>query len=96
MKEQDLEHAIMAFTEAASRQAEVSAVQLMLRCGRHIITQSLLLFQQLGADEALAYEDKVGAQLRVLQEASESLWHLHKTLLIRSQRSKVSLRERSW
>jgi hypothetical protein len=80
MKEQGLDHAIVALTEAASRQEEVAAVQLMLTCGRHMITQSLLLFQQLETDEALADEDKVGVQLRVLQEASESLWHLHKRL----------------
>ena len=80
MKEQGLDHAIVALTEAASRQEEVAAVQLMRTCGRHMITQSLLLFQQLETDEALADEDKVGVQLRVLQEASESLWHLHKRL----------------
>jgi hypothetical protein len=45
MKEQGLEHAIVALTEAASRREEVAAVQLMLTCGRHMITQSLLLFQ---------------------------------------------------
>jgi hypothetical protein len=31
--------------------------------------------------EALAYEDKVAVQIRVLDEATNSLWHLHKRLL---------------
>jgi hypothetical protein len=80
MKQQGLEQAIPALTEAASRQEEVAAIQLALAWGRHMTTQLLLLLQQLERDEALAYEDKVAVQLPVLQETTESLWLLHKTL----------------
>jgi hypothetical protein len=29
----------------------------------------------------MAYEDKVAAQVHVLEEATSSLWHLHKALV---------------
>jgi hypothetical protein len=89
MKQQGLEHAIPVLTEAASRQEEVAALQLALAWGRHMITQLLLLLQQLETDEALAYEDKAAVQLRALQDAGESLWHLHKTLRITCRRLKA-------
>jgi hypothetical protein len=80
MKQQGLEQAIPALTEAASRQEEVAATQLALAWGRHMTDQLFLLLQQLEMDESLAYEDKVAVQLPVLQETTESLWLLHKTL----------------
>jgi hypothetical protein len=80
MKQQGLEHAISALTEAASRQEEVATTQLALAWGRHMTNQLLLLLQQLEMDEALAYEDKVAVQLPAPQETTESLWLLHKTL----------------
>jgi hypothetical protein len=80
MKQQGLEQAIPALTEAASRQEEVAATQLALAWGRHMTDQLFLLLQRLEMDEALAYEDKVAVQLPVLQETTESLWLLHKTL----------------
>jgi hypothetical protein len=36
---------------------------------------------QLEAFEAMAYEQKVAAQVRTLDEATGSLWHLHKALV---------------
>ena len=93
MKEQGHEHAIPALMEAASRQEEVAALQLVLAWGRHVITQLLPLLRQLETDEALAYEDKVAVQLRALQEAEESFWHLHNTLRTTCRRLKTHQRD---
>jgi hypothetical protein len=93
MKQQGLEQAIPALTEAASRQEEVAAIQLALAWGRHMTTQGLLLLQQLEMDEALAYEDKVAVQLAVLQEATESFWLLHKTLRATCRRLRAHQRD---
>ncbi len=93
MKQQSLEYAIPALTEAASRQEEVAAIQLALVWEGRVITQSFLLFQQLEADEALAYVDKVAVQLHALQESRESLWCLHKTLRATCRRLKAHQRD---
>jgi hypothetical protein len=39
------------------------------------------MWKQLEAHDALAYEDKVAAQMLILDEATSSLWHLHKALV---------------
>jgi hypothetical protein len=45
------------------------------------VTRLLRVWKQLEAQDGLAYEDKVAAQLHVLEEATSSLWHLHKALV---------------
>jgi hypothetical protein len=54
---------------------------LALEWGHIVVTRLLKVWQQLEAQDALAYEDKVAAQVHVLEEATSSLWHLHKALV---------------
>jgi hypothetical protein len=93
VKQQGLEQAVPALTEAVSRQEEVAAIQLALAWGRHMTNQWLLLLQRLEMDEALAYEDKVAVQVPVLQEATESLRLLHKTLRATCRRLRAHQRD---
>jgi hypothetical protein len=54
---------------------------LALEWGHIVVTRLLKVWKQLEAPDGLAYEDKVAAQLHVLEEATSSLWHLHKALV---------------
>ena len=68
-------------TEAVAIQAEVAQDRLALEWGHIVVTRLLKVWKQLEAQDALAYEDKVAAQVHVLEEATSSLWHLHKALV---------------
>ena len=68
-------------TEAVAIQAEVAHDRLALEWGYIVVTRLLKVWKQLEAQDALAYEDKVAAQVHVLEEATSSLWHLHKALV---------------
>jgi hypothetical protein len=46
-----------------------------------VVTRLLKVWKHLEAQDALAYEDKVAAQMRILDEATSSLWHLHRALV---------------
>jgi hypothetical protein len=46
-----------------------------------VVTRLLKVWKQLEAHDAMAYEDKVAAQVHILDEATSSLWHLHKALV---------------
>jgi hypothetical protein len=72
--------------EAAAVQAEIAHDRLALEWGHLVVSRVLKLWKQLEAHESLAYEDKVAAQVRMMDEASASLWHLHKAL-VRSNRT---------
>jgi hypothetical protein len=62
-------------------QAELSGQHLTLEWGQRLFTQLVNTWTVLDTYEPLAYEDKVAMQMRVLDEATTSLWHLHKRLL---------------
>jgi hypothetical protein len=68
-------------TEAVAIQAEIAHDRLALEWGHTVVTRLLKVWKQLEAQDALAYEDKVAAQVHVLEEATSSLWHLHKALV---------------
>ena len=68
-------------SEAIAIQAEVAHDRLALEWGHIVVTRLLKVWRQLEAQDALAYEDKVAAQVHVLGEATSSLWHLHKALV---------------
>jgi hypothetical protein len=68
-------------TEAVAIQAEVAHDRLALEWGHIVVTRLLKVWKQLEGQDALAYEDKVAAQVHVLEEATSSLWHLHKALV---------------
>jgi hypothetical protein len=53
----------------------------------------LATWLQLDAHEALAYEDKVAAQVHLLEEATASLWDLHRMLVATRRRLQQHLRQ---
>jgi hypothetical protein len=74
------EHPIAELVEAATLQNEVAHQRPALECGHMMLTHVVQLWNQLEALEGVAYEDKVAAQVRMLDETTGSLWRLHKTL----------------
>jgi hypothetical protein len=74
------EHPIAELVEAAALQTEVAHQRLALEWGHMMLTHVVQLWDQLEALEAMAYEDKVTAQARMLDETTGSLWHLHQML----------------
>jgi hypothetical protein len=80
MKQHRVEHAIAELEEAAALQAEITHHRLALEWGQMVFTRAVRLWDDIEAHEALAYEDKVVAQVHILEEATGSLWRLHKML----------------
>ena len=76
----DPAHPITGLVEAAALQTEVAHQRLALEWGQMMLTHVVQLWDQLEALEAVAYEDKVAAQVRLLDETTGSLWRLHKML----------------
>jgi hypothetical protein len=74
------EHPIAELVEAAALQTEVAHQRLALEWGHMMLTHVVQLWDQLEALETMAYEDKVAAQVRMLDETTGSLWRLHKML----------------
>jgi hypothetical protein len=89
MEEQGYGRAVADLTEAAAIQAEVAHDRLALEWAHVVVARLLNLWRQLEIPEALAYEDKVTAQVRSLDEATSSLWHLHKALVRTNRRLKA-------
>jgi hypothetical protein len=81
MKDLTAEQAIDELTEGEAIQAELVGQRMTLEWGQRLFTQLVNTWTVLDSYEALAYEDKVAVQMRVLDEATTSLWHLHKRLL---------------
>jgi hypothetical protein len=75
------EQAVDELAEGIAIQAELVSHRMALEWGHKLFTQLLHTWTALEAVESLAYEDKVTVQMRVLDEATGSLWHLHKRLL---------------
>jgi hypothetical protein len=74
------EYPIAELVEAAALQTEVAHQRLALEWGHMMLTHVVQLWDQLEALETMAYEDKVAAQIRMLDETTGSLWRLHKML----------------
>jgi hypothetical protein len=81
MEQQGTDQAVADLTEAVAVQAEVAHDRLALEWGHMVVTRLLKVWKHLEAQDALAYEDKVAAQMRILDEATSSLWHLHRALV---------------
>jgi hypothetical protein len=81
MEQLSLGQTVEDLAEAVAVQAEVAHDRLALEWGHIVVTRLLKVWKQLEASDALAYEDKVAAQVHVLEEATSSLWHLHKALV---------------
>jgi hypothetical protein len=67
-------------TAAATLQTEATAQRLVFMWGQALFTELRRVWAQLDTEEALAYEDKLAAQVHVLEEATASLGQLHDTL----------------
>jgi hypothetical protein len=80
MKQHGLDHAIAELVEAAALQAEITDHRLALEWAHMLFTRAVQLWDAIEAHEALAYEDKVEAQVHMLDEATGSLSHLYKML----------------
>jgi hypothetical protein len=89
MEQQSVGQPLAELTEAVAIQAEVAHDRLALEWGHLVVTRLLKVWRQLEALDALAYEDKVAAQVHVLDEATSSLWHLHKALVRTSRTLKA-------
>jgi hypothetical protein len=81
MEQQSVDQAVADLTEAVAVQAEVAHDRLALEWGHIVVTRLLKVWKQLEAPDGLAYEDKVAAQVRIIDESTSSLWHLHRALV---------------
>jgi hypothetical protein len=81
MKELSVEQAIDEIAAGEAVQSEMANHRLALEWGQKLFGQLLHTWNSLERYEPLAYEDKVAVQMRVLDEATASLWHLHKRLI---------------
>jgi hypothetical protein len=89
MEQQSAGQSVADLTEAVAVQAEVAHDRLALEWGHIVVNRLLKVWKQLEAPDTLAYEDKVAAQVRILDEATSSLWHLHKALVRTSRTLKA-------
>lgn len=71
---------IAKLTAAATLQAEASHQRVVLAWGQILFGELGRVWAQLETDESLAYEDKVAAQVHVLEDATASLGLLYDTL----------------
>lgn len=72
---------ITGLVEAAALQAGMAHDRLTLEWCQLLVTRILRFWNQVEAHESLAYEDKVAAQVLMIDEATSSLWHVHKALV---------------
>ena len=75
------QHAIADLVEAAILQEEFAQRRWALEWGERTFAQLVRIWNHIETHETLAYEDKVSAQIRVLDEATSTLWRLHKALV---------------
>ena len=80
MKQHGFEPDIAELMEAAALQTEMTHHRLALEWGQIVFTHVVQLWNAIEAQETLAYEDKVAAQVRMLDEATSSLRRLQKML----------------
>jgi hypothetical protein len=80
MKGQHPRNLTAGLNEAAVLQDECAEQRLALEWGQFMFTQLVQQWNSLQAAEFLAYEDKVTAQVRMLEAVTTTLWHLHRTL----------------
>ena len=81
MEQPSVGQTVADLAEAVAIQAEVAHDRLALEWGHIVVTRLLKVWKQLEAADTLAYEDKVAAQVHILDEATSSLWHLHRALV---------------
>jgi hypothetical protein len=89
MQPESYHRAVADLAEAAAIQTAVAHDRLTLEWAQIVMTRLLNLWKRLEVHETLAYEDKVAAQVRMLEEATSSLWYLHKSLVQTTRRLKA-------
>ena len=80
MGEQVSGQAMAALAEATAIPTEVAHQRLALMWAQMIFDQLLKVWSHIEDHETLAYEDKVGVQVGLLQQASTNLWHFQREL----------------
>jgi len=81
MRADHLQSVMVALTAAAQIQAEASSQRLLFEWGQNMMERLRGVWEHIESLDTLAYEDKVTAQVRTLEEATSSLWHLHHSLV---------------
>ena len=76
-----LQPVMVELTAAATIQAEASGQRLLFDWGQYIMERLRGVWEQIENLDTLAYEDKVTAQVRTLEEATSNLCHLHHSLV---------------
>jgi len=82
-------------TAAATTQTEAARQRVVFAWGQILFTELRRVWAQLDTEEALAYEDKLAAQVHVLEDATASLEQLSHTLGRSCRRLKRHLRSLS-
>jgi hypothetical protein len=72
--------ALTDLARAAVIQDELMQHRLALEWAKTLLERVLRNWMQLETHEGIAYEDKVSTQVNMVDEATETLWHLHKDL----------------
>jgi hypothetical protein len=80
MQQQRTEEALADLTQGMAIQKEFVQHRLAIEWTRIVIDRLLRKWMELEAHEGIAYEDKLTSQVNMLDDATASLWHLHKTL----------------
>jgi hypothetical protein len=81
MRADHLQSVMVELTAAAQIQAEAGNQRLLFEWGQHVMERLRGVWEHIENLDTLAYEDKVTAQVRTLEEATSSLWHLHHSLV---------------
>jgi len=81
MEEDHIAGMIADLEEAAAIQQGFAHQRLALEWGQSLFGKLARAWMATEAHESFAYEDKVALQVHVLDEATASLWHLHKTFV---------------
>ena len=81
MREDHLQAVMVELTAAAQIQAEASGQRLLFEWGQRMMERLRGVWEHIKNLDTLAYEDKVTAQARTLEEATSSLWRPHHGLV---------------
>lgn len=81
MKGQRRRDVVAQLAEAAVLQDICAEQRLALEWGQLMFAQFVRQWNYLEAQECVAYEDKVTAQVRMMEEATATLWRLHRMLV---------------
>jgi arginine deiminase len=80
MEGQSSGDALTHLADAVAIQDELAQQRLALEWAKALLDRVLRNWMQLETLEGMAYEDKVSTQVNMVDEATDTLWHLHKDL----------------